>query len=311
VSGAPDLAELHDELRSVARELLGKDPAPGRPTMAAAGWPGLEVPEALGGAGATFAETAVVLEELGRAASPSPFLGTVLGVGALLAVAPTPERDDLLARVAAGDVTPALATGRRADFVPDAPTADVVLVVDGDRLLVGEVAVEEQPVLDETRRLGVVAPTGEPRHVWPLADLGAVLRRAALAVTADSLGVAEAMLAATVAHAKERHQFGRPIGSFQAVQHACADMLVAVTVSRELLATAIATPDARHVAMAKSHVTSAAVDVVGKALQLHGGIGYTWESGVHRYLKRAALDRDLFGSPRAHRATLLTERSLS
>ena len=293
---------------------MAKNPAPEPRVTAAAGWPGLEVPEALGGAGATFAETVVVLEELGRAAASTPFLGTVLGVGALLAVAPSPARDDLLARAAAGDTSLAVAFDPPAEFVVDAPDADVVLLVVDDHLVVADVAVEAQPVLDESRSLGIVTFGGggtAARHAWPLADPAAIVRRGALAVTADSLGVAEAMLAATVAYVKERHQFGRPIGSFQAVQHACADMLVAVTVSRELLATAVGGGDPRHVAMAKSHVTSAAVDVVGKALQLHGGIGYTWESGIHRYLKRALLNRDLFGSPRAHRATLITERSLS
>ena len=324
-----DFAELHDDLRGVARELLGKNPAPSVGVMADAGWLGLEIPESLGGAGATFAETVVILEELGRVTAATPFLGTVLGVGALLEVAQNPERDDLLRRVAAGETTLAVAladTSPRTrprkkeqapsfegsfDLVVDAPWAATVLLVVDDHLVVGDVEVVEQPVLDETRRLGTVTPTGEPRHIWRLAQPEALLRRAALAVTADSLGLAEAMVAATVAYAKERVQFGRPIGSFQAVKHACADMLVATTVSRELLATAVASGDARHAAMAKSHVTSAVVDVVGKALQLHGGIGYTWESGIHRYLKRAMLNRDLFGSPQAHRATLITERSLS
>jgi alkylation response protein AidB-like acyl-CoA dehydrogenase len=118
------------------------------------------------------------------------------------------------------------------------------------------------------------------------------------------------MLSATVGYAKVRQQFGRPIGSFQAVKHACADMAVSIAVSRQLvdaavLAIAEGRADAGVAAsMAKSYVCSAAVDVVGKAMQLHGGIGYTWESGIHVYLKRAALNRSLFGSPAAHRQEL-------
>ena len=118
------------------------------------------------------------------------------------------------------------------------------------------------------------------------------------------------MLDATVAYAAARQQFGRPIGSFQAVKHACADMLVQVSVARELVATAVqqlaaADPEAGVAAsMAKSWACATAVDVVGKAMQLHGGIGYTWESGIHVYLKRAALNRSLFGSPAAHRRRL-------
>jgi alkylation response protein AidB-like acyl-CoA dehydrogenase len=137
-----------------------------------------------------------------------------------------------------------------------------------------------------------------------------LLDRAAVAVACDSLGLSEAMLAATVAYAKVRHQFGRAIGSFQAVKHACADMQVAIAVSRQLVSAAVeAVAEDRAdaavaAAMAKSYTCAAAVDVVGKAMQLHGGIGYTWESGIHVYLKRAALNRALFGSPAAHRKEL-------
>jgi alkylation response protein AidB-like acyl-CoA dehydrogenase len=118
------------------------------------------------------------------------------------------------------------------------------------------------------------------------------------------------MLSATVGYAKVREQFGRPIGSFQAVKHACADMAVSIAVSRQLVDAAVqAIAEGRAdagvpAAMAKSYVCGAAVDVVGKAMQLHGGIGYTWESGIHVYLKRAALNRSLFGSPAAHRQEL-------
>jgi alkylation response protein AidB-like acyl-CoA dehydrogenase len=134
--------------------------------------------------------------------------------------------------------------------------------------------------------------------------------RAAVAIACDSLGLCEAMLSATVGYAKVRRQFGRPIGSFQAVKHACADMLVSIAVSRQLVdaaVRAIAQDQANAgvaAAMAKSYVCGAAVDVAGKAMQLHGGIGYTWESGIHVYLKRAALNRSLFGSPAAHRKEL-------
>ena len=144
----------------------------------------------------------------------------------------------------------------------------------------------------------------------PAAAVRRLLDRAAVAIACDSLGLSEAMLAATVAYAKVRNQFGRPIGSFQAVKHACADMQVAIAVSRQLVSAAVEAvaedrPDAGvAAAMAKSHACSAAVDVAGKAMQLHGGIGYTWESGIHVYLKRAALNRSLFGSPAAHRRQL-------
>ena len=135
----------------------------------------------------------------------------------------------------------------------------------------------------------------------------------AVAVACDSLGLADAMLAATVSYAKVRTQFGRPIGSFQAVKHACADMLVrflrrAPTRHRRRRGADIHRRCQRRqrggVDGEVLRDRAAAVDVAGKAMQLHGGIGYTWESGIHVYLKRALLNRSLFGSPADHRRQL-------
>jgi len=326
------LDDLHDELRAVARDLLGKSRSPGWSSLADAGWLGLEVSEDLGGAGATFAETAVVLHEMGRALTTSPYLGTILAVHALELVERNPARDALLRLVGAGDRTVAVAMptgdddavtfridgGRLSgsvDFVPDASGADRLLVpartADGETVLAvvhddaAGLTVTEQPVLDATRNLGVVAADGvevNPAAVWPFDGLRHVRDRGALAVACDSLGAGEAMLDATVAYAKVREQFGRPIGSFQAVKHACADMLVQLTIGRELVNDAVNDPVT--IPMAKSYVGGSAVDVVGKALQLHGGIGYTWESGIHVHLKRATLNRSLFGSPLVHRRRL-------
>jgi alkylation response protein AidB-like acyl-CoA dehydrogenase len=317
--------EFHDELRSVAGDLLAKDGAVDWPVLAGAGWTGLEVPETLGGAGATFAEVALISTEIGRAAATTPYLGSVvLAVGALNMLPPNAIRDELLAGIATGTTRCAVAMdgftlegGRltgRAEFVPDAAGADRLLLLAGGVLVEAVPTVVRQPVLDETRQLAVVtAADVEVSNVMRFqGDSRAAVRqlrdRAAVAVACDSLGLAEAMLSATVEYAKVRSQFGRPIGSFQAVKHACADMLVQIEVSRQLVEAAVAavtagdaTPEA---AMAKSHVCSAAVDVAGKAMQLHGGIGYTWESGIHVYLKRAALNRSLFGSSAAHRRTL-------
>lgn len=331
-----DFAELHDDLRAVAADVLDRDPVVDWSTVVDAGWVGLEVPEALGGAGASFAEVAVICQELGRAAATSHYLGSaVLTMGLLNSLQDSEVRDGLLADVAAGRARVAAVIGGsftldterrltgRADFVPDADGADRLLVVATDTsgadvaVVVETLSVTAQPVLDETCH--VAAVTAERIEV---AD-AAVLRfagsppvlghRAAVAVACDSLGLAEAMLTATVSYAQTRAQFGRPIGSFQAVKHACADMLVKVTVARTLVrdavhAVATAGSDGSDVdaavAMAKSYTCAAAVDVVGKALQLHGGIGYTWESGIHVYLKRATFNRSLFGSPAAHRRRL-------
>ena len=312
---AHDFDEFHEELRSVAGDLLAKDRIIDWPVLVEAGWVGLEVPEEFGGAGATFAEAAVICQEMGRAASTNNFLGSaVLAVGALKALQPSDTRDTLLADVASGAVRVAVAL-EPLQFVPDAEGADRILVIaDGG---VAEVAatVTPRPVLDETRRLATVTADSEAAEVLrfegdPEAAVRRLHDRTAVAVACDSLGLSEAMLSATVAYAKVRQQFGRPIGSFQAVKHACADMQVAIAVSRQLVSAAVEAvaedrPDASvAAAMAKSYACSAAVDVAGKAMQLHGGIGYTWESGIHVYLKRAALNRSLFGSPAAHRRQL-------
>ncbi|MFA1546242.1 acyl-CoA dehydrogenase family protein [Actinomadura chokoriensis] len=356
-----DLSELHDELRAVARDLLGKA-APGGlidwRSAAGSGWLGLEAPEALDGAGATFAEVAVVLQEMGRAAACGPYLGTaVLGAGALGLLEPGPGRDALLRRIASGDAVVAVALPGeheragaapfriepapggprlhgRAEFVPDASEAGRLLLPARDAagaLVLADVeagtaglAVDARPVLDATRRFGHVTADGVEVAAASVRRFGAdpeaavrrLSERAAVAVACDSLGLSEAMLEATVAYAGVREQFGRPIGSFQAVKHACADMLVQVSVARRLVSAAVRElahaglddpGTAAAVSMAKAYACGAAVDIVGKAMQLHGGMGYTWESGVHVYLKRAALNRSLFGSPAAHRG-LLAER---
>jgi alkylation response protein AidB-like acyl-CoA dehydrogenase len=313
---AREFEEFHQELRSVAGDLLAKDRHVEWPTLVDAGWVGLEVPEQFGGAGVTFAEVAVICEEMGRAASANSYLGSaVLAIGALKSLQPSDTRDRLLADVASGTVRMAIAL-EPFEFVPDVEGADRILVVADGGVAEPTVTLTPQPVLDETRRLATVTADGvKVSEVFrfegdPEAAVRRLRERAAVAVACDSLGLSEAMLAATVEYAKVRNQFGRPIGSFQAVKHACADMQVAIAVSRQLVSAAVeAVAEDRAdagvaAAMAKSHACSAAVDVVGKAMQLHGGIGYTWESGIHIYLKRAALNRSLFGSPAAHRRQL-------
>jgi alkylation response protein AidB-like acyl-CoA dehydrogenase len=361
-----EFAELHADLRAVARDLLGGGAgaaAPGRRCpgtavnwrlLAEAGWLGLEVPTALDGAGASFAEVAVVLEEMGRAAVSSPYLGcVVLGAGTLVGVEAGPGRDVLLRGIASGDLVPVavlvdgcdesvdwqppfrieqsargLRLSGRAAFVPDVLEADwllllaldpgdVPVIVAVDARVAGLTRIA-QPVLDSTRRLGAVTTDDvevRPDSVWrfdgdPDVAIRALLDRAAVAVACDSLGLSEAMLAATVSYVRVRKQFERPVGSFQAVKHACADMLLQIRVARQLVAGAVfevASGDESagvSASMAKSYACSVAVEVTGKAMQLHGGMGYTWESGIHAYLKRAALNRSLFGSSTAHRARL-------
>ncbi|MGW6333029.1 acyl-CoA dehydrogenase family protein [Nocardia rhamnosiphila] len=362
-----EFTEFHDELRTVARELLGKSGAAGRidwPVLVRAGWPGLEVAEEYGGAGAGLAEVGILLEEVGRAVARTAYPSvTATGIGALALLEPNAHRDAVLRETVAGTAIPIAVLGGNmvpaaggetacagtggivpafriiqtiegfeisgnADFVPDAAVATTLLIParapDG-AVWVAVVApgapgvrIEDRPVVDDTRSLARVTAQSvglAPAAVRPFrAGIGcgprALYDRAALAVACDSLGVGAAMLDATVEYVRVREQFGRPVGSFQAVKHACADMLVDLTVARRLVSDALAVPmdgtapARRAVAAAKAGAGEAGVRIAGKAVQLHGGIGYTWESGIHRYLKRATLDRALFGSPADHRREL-------
>ncbi|WP_327100640.1 acyl-CoA/acyl-ACP dehydrogenase [Nocardia vinacea] len=364
----PDFTEIHDELRAVTRDVLATV-GPGERidsrVLAAQGWLGLEVPEEFDGAGATYAEVAIVLEELGRAVVSSGYLGAALAAGVCGLLAPAPARDALLSVMAAGtamatvaftanpddcDATPPFRIDRGAggqticgcaEFVPDAVGADRLLLLaadpDGVPVIVAVAAdttglvCSGRAMLDETRSFGTVtvdAIAVPDDAVWhfdgdPSTAIRRLHDRAAVAIACDSLGLSEAMLAATVAYVRTRTQFGRSIGSFQAVKHACADMLVQITVARQLVDAAVrqlAAADQSQLdtaavrqndpvgldvttaaAMAKSYTCTAAVEITGKAMQLHGGYGYTWESGIHRYLKRATFNRALFGSPAALR----------
>ncbi|MFI5720435.1 acyl-CoA dehydrogenase family protein [Nocardia sp. NPDC051750] len=360
-----NFSEFHDELRTVARDLLGKagETAVEWPALARAGWTGLEVGAGFDGAAATFTEIAILLEEIGRAAARTPYPAVAAaGIGALHLLEPNSRRDAVLRETVAGTALPVAVLGGdmvpaaggetacagtggivptfelvqtgpgillsgSAEYVLDLPAATVLLVparaADGTLgIAVLEpgapgVRITEQPVVDATRSFGRVAADDvalDPQSFLPFAATDRPLRhlydRAALAVACDSLGIAAAMLDATVDYARVREQFGRPIGSFQAVKHACADILVELTIARQLVAAALTamagtSPDtSRTVAMAKSFTGEAAVRIAGKAMQLHGGIGYTWESGIHRYLKRATLNRSLYGSPADHRREL-------
>jgi alkylation response protein AidB-like acyl-CoA dehydrogenase len=303
---------------------------------------GLAVPEKLGGAGASWRETAVVLEELGRATAAVPFLGSaVLATAALLAV----DESQLLPLVASGEQVAALAVpfgtapggafpatvrvGRdglltgSVRLVADARTADTVLV---------PALTDEGPALYAVQAFAV-APVVSLDMTRPLADLtfdaaaGRLLARGEAAeqavrtalttgaalLASEQLGVAEWALETTVAYVKERHQFGRPVGSFQAVKHRLADLWVAVAqlraVARSAADTLTAGPaDSAEVAVAASLAQAFASQLVvtaaEEAVQLHGGIGFTWEHPAHLYLKRAKSSSIALGRADQHRAAL-------
>ena len=278
------------------------------------GLPGLLVPEELGGAGASAREAAAVLEEIGRAVAPSPFLtSSIVATTVLSALGDT----DLLPALASGEQTAALVvsptTGRPSLTAIGLP-ADVLLLPEGDALYaVRGASVTPVSSLDMTRPLGEVSLDGAERTLIA-EDAGAAidagLRMGAGLLASEQVGIARWALETTIAYLKERRQFGRVVGGFQALKHRLADLYAEVeqadAAARYAAATlALGDPDAPvAVAVAGSFCGEAAVHAAEEAVQLHGGIGMTWEHPAHLHLKRAKADLLLLGSPEAHRAAL-------
>jgi alkylation response protein AidB-like acyl-CoA dehydrogenase len=304
------------------------------------GLAGLLVAEDRGGAGASAREAAVVMEEVGRAAAPVPFLTSA--VVATVALAAAPE-DTLLESLASGERTAALAVsfsrgpdgarptvtaGRGGGLtgtvtsVAGAIEADVLLVpvagADGVELHAVEAAAASvTPVvsLDMTRQLADVTLDGAPSTVaLPAGSAEAALRQAlttgAALLASEQYGIAQWCLDTTVDYLKDRRQFGRVVGGFQAIKHRLADLYVLVefahAAARHAAATAAAGDEDRHVAasLAQAYCSDVAVKAAEECIQLHGGIGMTWEHPAHLYLKRAKADQIALGTPGAHRALL-------
>ncbi|WP_129310772.1 acyl-CoA dehydrogenase family protein [Streptomyces sp. L2] len=351
MSAQPDLlySEEEEALRAAVRDLLGDHcDAAGVITRAESGAPhdlalwksladgmglaGLLVPEAQGGQGATYREVAVVLEELGRAVAPVPYLtSAVVATEALLACGD----EELLGRLASGRTIGALALGLHlapgAAFpavpldggrlhgvltgVADAAAADVLLVPadDGGLYAVAaeEVTVTPQVSLDLTRPVARVLLDGAAGRRIGDAEpaVRRALRAAAGLLASEQLGLADWALTETVRYLKERKQFNRPVGGFQALKHRLAQLWLEVV---NLRAAARAAADALTtgedtdltVAVAQAYAAPVAVRVTEEALQLHGGIGMTWEHPVHLYLKRAKADSIAYGTAGAHREAL-------
>jgi alkylation response protein AidB-like acyl-CoA dehydrogenase len=299
--------------------------------IAELGWPALVVPEEDGGLGLGVVELAVVQEELGYALAPTPFLSTVAG-GLLIAAGGDPEqRAARLPALAEGTLRATAATltagGEPVDVdgsaatgtlvaVPDAQSADALVAAgaDGAPLLVDlraggdAVRVEPAEALDPTRRLATVELRGAAAEPLAAGDTARARDVMAVAVAAESVGVAQRAMEMAVAHAKERKQFGRPIGAYQAVSHACAQMLLEIEGARStVLYAAWALDHAPEeaplaAAMAKAYASDAGRRVPAAALQVLGGIGFTWEHDLHLWLKRGRANAALWGDARAHRA---------
>ena len=313
--------------------------------IVALGWPGLLIPEEYGGSGLTLVDWIVINEEIGRSLAPCPYLGTFAGTAALLRAGSTEQKERLLPGVVSGDVRFALACNEAeqtdapkdidarvagsalrdtidgtARYVIDADDATHFVVTARDSsgslgLYVVErdqssVAVSPLEWMDVTRRVGTVTFDGA-RCERLQADFDAAWRwivdRVLLALSAENAGGAEAILQRTVEYAKQRIQFGKPIASYQAIKHKCADMLMKVESAKALTyycAWALAGDEpvgALAAAMAKSFTSDAYRFCTSEAIQIHGAIGFTWEMPVHLYFKRARANAVMFGAPSAHR----------
>jgi alkylation response protein AidB-like acyl-CoA dehydrogenase len=324
---------------TLARKMLehdtGFEPSLWR-QMAELGWMGIAIPEAQGGLGLGMLELSLLLEEMARTVTPSPFFSTVaLAAPVLAAVGATGP----LQRIAEGELRTTLAlaeeqgrfdghdiaavadpsggawsiTGRKL-FVPDAHLAEAFVTVARAPFGAAVFMVDAQAAsvithesMDRTRRLGEVIFEGAAAELvsaendaWP--EIERTLDRAAVALAAEATGVGDAVMTQSVDYVRERKQFGRAIGSFQAVSHRCADMLVGVESSRSTTyyaAWAIdeATPDAPlAAATAKACASTAAIATCESGIQVHGGIGFTWEHDMHIYFRRAKLTELFLGA---------------
>lgn len=250
----------------------------------------LVVPEEFGGAGGELADAAAVLEELGRGLVPTPLWGTTVAELALLSAA---EPDAAtLATLATGESVGAVVFDR--DCVVHGDAADVVVAV-GAGQLERWTAVSAEPLapLDPTRRLARLTP-GAVTVIG--ADPG-LADNAAVLLAAEQIGAADRCLELTVEYTKQRVQFGRPIGSFQALKHRMADLYVAVQSARAVVADAVAAPGPVTAALARLAATEAFCTVAGEAIQLHGGIAITWEHDIQLYFKRAYSSAQLLDAP--------------
>jgi alkylation response protein AidB-like acyl-CoA dehydrogenase len=286
------------------------------------GLPGLLVPESLGGAGASAREAAAVMEEIGRAAAPSPFLtSSVVATTVLVALGDT----TILPSLATGEQTAALLvrpTARRHDpggrmsgtVTTVGLPADVLLVPVGDALYaVRDAAAVSISSLDMTRPLSEVS-LDRAEATLVAEDAAAAIDRGLLVgaglLAAEQVGLARWALETTIGYLKERKQFGRVVGGFQALKHRLADLYAEVEQADAAARYAAATlaaddPDQQvAVAVAQAYCAEVAVHATEEAVQLHGGIGMTWEHPAHLHLKRAKADALLLGSAEAHRAAL-------
>jgi alkylation response protein AidB-like acyl-CoA dehydrogenase len=313
-----DLNDEQKEIKRVAHDLLAaRSPFSKVRTAAEAaeydrelwkelvelGWPGIAVSAEHSGQDLGTVELAALLEELGYACACTPFLGTATAAAVIQASGTPEQQGRWLPALAAGEATGAVGTR---ELVCDADGAAVIIVVDGEeaQLFDGQSAeVEPFVAIDPTRRFARVSGQGEPLAAGA-AD------RVRLGIAAEVLGICQRALDMSLEFVKDRKQFGVPVGSFQAVSHRCAQMLMSTETVRSATYYAAWAADAdpdrltEAAALAAAAAADGGREVTASAIQAHGGIGFTWEADVHWLFKRAQLDALLLGGAKRHRATL-------
>lgn len=284
------------------------------------GWFALLTPERHGGLEMGRAAAAVLYEELGRVAAPLPMLGAMLGADLISRFGDSALQGMWLPRLAAGEVATLVASdvmgqsgaAEQAFDLLDGAEASLLIARGRDSRWfaapLDRASVECEELVDRTRGLARARLAGEVSLlVGDGAAIGSAVRQhVSVALACDSIGGARAILEVTVAYLKTREQFGRPIGSFQALKHRCAEHKVAIEAADALVTEAVARWDAGdadaelYALLAKANACDAYASVATDAVQLHGGIGFTWEHMCHVYLKRAKLNQILFGAASAH-----------
>jgi alkylation response protein AidB-like acyl-CoA dehydrogenase len=320
------------EIQRTARELLSDRARPERvrehaesarsddalwAELSELGWPGIALTEEHGGQGLGRIELSILCEELGRSIAPVPFLPSALASTLIEQAGSPAQHERWLPGLASGESIGALGevVGGTAELVIGAVDAQViVLLEDGQtaRVLAAEDA-EVEPVasIDSTRSTARVSAPEDAGEALE-GDVAAGVNRALVAISSELVGVCDRALEMTVAYVKERRQFGVSVGSYQAVSHRCAQMLLDTEKARSTAAFAAWTADAdperlpEAAAMAKAAASDAGREVTSSAIQAHGGIGFTWEADVHWLYKRAQLDAALLGGAKTHRAHLAT-----
>jgi alkylation response protein AidB-like acyl-CoA dehydrogenase len=267
------------------------------------GWPGIAVSADYGGQGLGAVELAVLLEELGYACAATPFFSTATAASVINAGGSDQQRSRWLPKLTSGEATAGIGTR---ELAADAADAAVIVLLDGDEAVVldrAETDVQPFVSIDPTRRFATVSGDGEPLGVG-------VADRFRAALAAELVGVCQRALDMTLEFVKDRKQFGVPVGSFQAVAHRCAQMLLHTESARSAayFAAWAAEADPERLPEAAALAAAASADggreVTASAIQAHGGIGFTWEADVHWLYKRAQLDAALLGGSGRHRAAL-------